>query len=66
MGYRKVVFWPCAYTSLGDLGKSTMKSINAAGGFVKLKGKAEAQRGRRHDGLTPAGQLYERPLVRTL
>ena len=39
--------------SLGDIGKSTMKSINAACGFVKLKAKLEAQRDRRPDVLTP-------------
>ena len=30
-----------------------MKSINAACGFVKLRARLDAQRGRRSDGLTP-------------
>lgn len=53
MGYRRIVFWPCAYTSLGDLGKATVKAISSMCGFAKLKARLESRRRRRPDGLSP-------------
>jgi hypothetical protein len=53
-GMRVINFKACAFTSLGEYGKGTVKFINAAAGFLKKRAVADACRAPRDDGLSPA------------
>ena len=53
-GMRVVNFKACAFTSLGEYGKGTVKFINAAAGFLKKRATADECRAPRDDGLSPA------------
>ena len=48
-GQKKIVFWPCAFTSLGEYGMSTTLCMNAIVAFFRH----EAERKIRLDGLKP-------------
>ena len=48
-GRRKIVFWPCAFTSLGEYGMGTTLCMNAIVAFFRH----EAERKIRLDGLKP-------------
>ena len=52
-GLRKIVFRPCAFTSLGGLSADSVKFINAAAGLLKHKATAALRLRPRDDGLLP-------------
>ena len=52
-GLRIVVYTTCSFTSLGALGKGSVKCLNAAAGFLKKRAVAAARSAPRADGLTP-------------
>ena len=58
-GLRKIVFRPCAFTSLGGLSADSVKFINAAAGLLKHKATAALRLRPRDDGLLPQ-QLAKR------
>jgi hypothetical protein len=53
LGHRVIVFWACAFTSLGEYGLQTIKCLNAAASFLKVNVRDAATRGPRDDGLSP-------------
>ena len=52
-GLRVIVYNTCSFTSLGALGKGTVKCLNAAAGLLKRRAVAAARAAPRADGLTP-------------
>ena len=58
-GLRKVIFRPCAFTSLGALSPDSVKFVNGAAGLAKLRAAAALRRRPRDDGLLPQ-QLSKR------
>ena len=52
-GLRIIVYTTCSFTSLGALGKGTVRCINAAAGFLKKRAVTAARAAPRADGLTP-------------
>ena len=48
-----VVYHTCSFTSLGALGKGTVKCLNGAAGHLKRCAVAAARAAPRADGLTP-------------
>ncbi len=47
----------CSFTSLGALGKGTVKCLGAAVGYLKKRAVTAARSAPRADGLTPQGSL---------
>ena len=64
-GLRKIVFRPCAFTSLGGLSADSVKFINAAAGLLKHKATAALRLRPRDDGLLPQ-QLAKRLRFRAI
>ena len=58
-GVRKVVFWACAFSSLGEMSKQSAKFINGAAGFSKQCAARLQSLHPRDDGQTPQ-QLAKR------
>jgi hypothetical protein len=58
-GLRKIVFRPCAFTSLGALSGDSVKFINGAAGLAKLRAELALRQLPRNDGLLPQ-QLSKR------
>ena len=52
-GLRVIVYTTCSFTSLGALGKGTVRCLNAAAGFLKKRAVTAARAAPRADGLTP-------------
>ena len=52
-GLRVIVYHTCSFTSLGALGKGTVKCLNGAAGHLKRCAVAAARAAPRADGLTP-------------
>ena len=52
-GLRVTVYNTCSFTSLGALGKGTVRCLNAAAGYLKKRAVAAARAAPRADGLTP-------------
>ena len=52
-GLRVIVYNTCSFTSLGALGKGTVRCLNAAAGYLKKRAVAAARAAPRADGLTP-------------
>ena len=52
-GLRVIVYNTCSFTSLGALGKGTVKCLNAAAGYLKKRAVAAARAAPRADGFTP-------------
>ena len=58
-GLRKIVFRPCAFTSLGAVSVDSIKFINGAAGLAKLRAELALRQHPRDDGLLPQ-QLSKR------
>ncbi len=58
-GLRKIVFRPCAFTSLGALSGDSVEFINGAAGLAKLRAELALRQLPRNDGLLPQ-QLSKR------
>ena len=52
-GLRKVVFWACAFSSLGEMSKQSVQFINGAAEFAKRSAARLQSLNPRDDGLTP-------------
>ena len=52
-GLRVIVYTTCSFSSLGALGKGTVKCLNAAAGHLKKRAVLAARSAPRADGLTP-------------
>ena len=52
-GVRIIIYRTCAFTSLGELGKGTVKFVNGAAGFLKKRLVDEHGRRPPLDGQTP-------------
>jgi hypothetical protein len=52
-GVRVIIYRTCAFTSLGELGKGTVKFVNGAAGFLKKRLVDEHERRPPLDGQTP-------------
>ena len=52
-GVRVIIYRTCAFTSLGELGKGSIKFVNAAAGYLKKRLTNEHERRPPLDGRTP-------------